>query len=63
MTSMHTGQSSLIMKSLNVLEYAWVGLYLKISFHMVKWDGINTRQIANRLSKNRKDTPAKDDIS
>ena len=25
-------------------------------------DGINTRQVANRLSKNRKDTPAKDDI-
>ena len=32
-------------------------------FYMIKWDGINTRQVANRLSKNRKDTPAKDDIS
>ena len=32
-------------------------------FYMIKWDGINTRQVANRLSKNRKDTPAKADIS
>ena len=32
-------------------------------FYMIKWDGINTRQVANRLSKKRKDTPAKDDIS
>ena len=30
-------------------------------FYMIKWDGINTRQVANRLSKNRKDTTAKDD--
>ena len=29
----------------------------------MKWDGINMRQVANRLSKNRKDTPRKDDIS
>ena len=32
-------------------------------FYMIKWDGINTRQVANRLSNNRKDTTAKDDIS
>ena len=32
-------------------------------FYMIKWDCINTRQVANRLSKNRKDTIAKDDIS
>ena len=63
MTCMRSGQRSLIMKSFNVLGCTWVGLYLKISFHMMKWDGINTRQVANRLSKNRKDTPAKDDIS
>ena len=30
--------------------------------YMIKWDGINTRQVANRLSNNRKDTPSKDDI-
>ena len=30
-------------------------------FYMIKWDGINTRQIANRLSKNREDSTAKDD--
>ena len=30
-------------------------------FYMIKWDGINTRQVANRLSKNRKDTSAKGD--
>ena len=32
-------------------------------FYMIKWDGISMGQVANRLSKNRKDTPAKDYIS
>ena len=52
---------SWFMHMLSMIFY--VDLCLKISFHKMKLDGINTRQVANRLPKNRKDTLAKDDIS